>query len=141
MKHEQRSGLSAPAAEDDQGARHDVPGGVAASYEGVIRRDLGAKGSGNRSWRSQDIPGRLSVEAGSSVGAGVGRWWRAATGCDPSALTRRALEAGSFWQNGAWLLGSSRVQGRGAPGEPRRLVARGAATDCAGGAARTGLIA
>lgn len=96
---------------------HDkiVPEGAAASYEGVIRRVLGAKGSGNRSWRSQDIPGRLSVEAGSSVGAGVGRWWRAATGCDPSALTRRALKAGSFWQKWALAAGQLPRAGQRSP--------------------------
>lgn len=84
------------------------------SYEMVIRGLLCLKAR-SRNWRSQDIPGRLSLKVGSSVGAGVGRWWRAATGCDPSALIRRALRVGNFGRNGACLLGSSRPQSRGAP--------------------------
>lgn len=84
------------------------------SYE-VIIRGLLCLEARSRNWRSQDIPGRLSLKVGSSVGAGVGRWWRAATGCDPSALIRRALEVGNSGRNGACLLGSSRPQSRAAP--------------------------
>lgn len=76
------------------------------SYEMIIRRLPCLKGR-SRSWRSQDIPGRRSLKVGYSVGAGVGRWWRAATGCDPSALTRMALKVGNFGRNGACLAGAA----------------------------------
>lgn len=47
-------------------------------YEMIFRRLLCLRAR-SRSWRSQVIPGRvfLSLKGGSSVGAGVGRWWRA----------------------------------------------------------------
>lgn len=72
----------------------------------IIRRLPCLKGM-DRSWRTQDIPGRRSLKVGSSVGAGVGRWWRAATGCDPSALIRMALRVGNFGRNGACVAGAA----------------------------------
>lgn len=72
----------------------------------IIRR-LPCLKSMDRSWRSQDIPGRRSLKVGSSVGAGVGRWWRATTGCDPSALIRMALRVGNFGRNGACVAGAA----------------------------------
>lgn len=87
----------------------------------MIIRGLPCLKGRNRSWRSQDIPGRRSLKVGSSVGAGVGRWWRAATGGEPSALTRMALKVGNFGRNGACPAGAapalphSRPQSRDMP--------------------------
>lgn len=116
VRHSQRSGLLGPCDGRRSKAQEQLcpRTTLQTSYAMVIRR-LQCLKARSRNWRSQDIPGRLSLKVGSSVGAGVGRWWRAATGCDPSALIRRALRAGISGRNGACLLGSSRTQSRGAP--------------------------
>lgn len=63
---------------------------------------------------SQSRLGRRS-EPASGDGGGL----RQATGCDPSALTRRALEAGSFWQRWGLAAGQLPRAGQRCPQCPR----------------------